>query len=427
MLNFETSQSLNFYRKILIFTLITVLSISCKTKSNNEELDKLSVTVVHDETETNFESLNVVESAFSNALKVYTLQIASAKQEGKIPRTLGSNGEIMWTDETFDWTEGFFPGSLWYLFEETEKEYFKNEAINFQELFLKHQFVTTNHDLGFIFNSSYGNGYRLTGSEEMRKVILNAANSLITRFNPVTGCIQSWDVSGTGGYSARGWLFPVIIDNMMNLELLFKATELSNDDTYKNIAISHIDTTLKNHFRDDYSSYHVVDYDPNTGEVRSRQTAQGLSDDSAWARGQAWGLYGFTMAYRFTNNALYLEHAEKIADFIIKHSPADGVPYWDYNASQNNSEPRDASAAAVTFSALIELDEYSLKDYRQFIDKLMQTLSSKSYTAEIGENGNFIIKHCVGSIPHQAEIDVPLNYADYYYLEGLLRYKSKFL
>jgi len=215
---------------------------------------------------------------------------------------------------------------------------------------------------------------------------------------------------------------------MMNLELLFEVSKLTGNDKYKKIAIAHANTTLKNHFREDYSSVHVVDYDSITGAVRSKQTAQGYSNESSWARGQAWGLYGYTVCYRYTKDPQYLDQAEKIADYIsnFKGTPDDGIPYWDYNAPNIPNELRDVSAAAVTLSALIELEGYSDVSNKAFIDKLMVSLSSNAYNSNVGENNNFILKHSVGSIPHNNEIDVPLNYADYYYLEALLRYKKMF-
>jgi hypothetical protein len=213
----------------------------------------------------------------------------------------------------------------------------------------------------------------------------------------------------------------------MNLELLFELTKITGNDTYKNVAIEHANTTLKNHFRKDDSSYHLVDYDQETGDVRSKETAQGYSNESSWARGQAWGLYGYTVCYRYTKDLRYLEQAEKIAKYIIENpnTPSDGIPYWDYNAENIPNEPRDVSAAAVTVSALIELENYSKNSYSSFTDKILTTLAGYEYTSKIDENNHFILKHSVGSIPHNAEIDVPLIYADYYYLEALIRLKAR--
>jgi len=359
------------------------------------------------------------------AEKQLSLLLKDAEKANKIPRTLNAEGEMHWTHNGFDWTEGFYPGSCWYLYELTKDTKWKNAAEKFQGLFEDHKFRTTNHDLGFVFNCSYGNGYRLTNNEAFKKVLITAGDSLMTRFNPAVGCIKSWDVD-KGWQATRGWKFPVIIDNMMNLELLFELTKLTGDEKYKKAAIAHADTTLKNHFRADDSSYHVIDYDPETGEVRNKHTAQGFAHESSWARGQAWGIYGYTVCYRYTKNKRYLEQAKKIAKYILdyKGTPEDGIPYWDYNAPNIPNEPRDVSAATVTVSALIELDGYTKESYLPAIDKIMNSLATDAYTAKFGENKNFVLKHSVGSIPHNNEIDVPLNYADYYYLEALLRYKQ---
>ena len=270
---------------------------------------------------------------------------------------------------------------------------------------------------------SYLNGYRLANKTEYKPVIIQAAKSLSTRFRPGAGVIQSWNTD-RGWQSQRGWSCPVIIDNMMNLELLFEATRLSGDSTFHNIAVSHANTTMKNHFRPDYSCYHVIDYNPETGEVLHKHTAQGYEHESDWARGQAWAIYGFTTCYRYTHDQRYLDQAEHIYNFIFngKNLPEDLIPYWDYDAPNIPNEPRDASAAACTASALYELETYVPgKGYKATADKIMESLASPAYRAEVGTNGNFILMHSVGSIPHGAEIDVPLNYADYYFLEALMR------
>jgi len=370
---------------------------------------------------------NTVENRLVAAEKQMRLLLEDAEKAAKIPRTISPDGKTHWTRPDFDWTQGFFPGSCWYLYQITKDEKWKEAAEKFQGLFEDHKHRTTNHDLGFVFNCSYGKGYKLTGNEVFKQVMITAGNSLITRFNPKVGCIKSWDVD-VGWQAKRGWKFPVIIDNMMNLELLFELTKLTGDPKYQNIAISHANITLKNHYRSDNSSYHMVDYDPKTGAVRSRQTAQGYAHESSWARGQAWGLYGYVLCYRYTKEKHYLDQAKKIANYIINHKerPADGIPYWDYHAANIPNEPRDVSAATIAVSALIELDGYTKEPYLPEIDRILSTLATDTYTAKPGENNNFILKHSVGSVPHGAEIDAPLNYADYYYIEALLRYKDAY-
>lgn len=394
------------YLKLSLLLVIPIIIASCMATSKQSEAPQ-------------------IEAQIEFANKQLSLLLKVAEEENNIPRTLDAEGNMHWIHENFDWTEGFYPGTNWYLYELTKDEKWKIAAEQFQAIFESHKNYTTNHDLGFVFNCSYGNGYRLTGNEKFKNVLITAGNSLITRFDPKVGCIKSWDVE-KGWQSTRGWKFPVIIDNMMNLELLFELSKLTGDSKYEQVAISHADTTLKNHFRKDNSSYHVIDYDPETGDVRNRHTAQGYAHESSWARGQAWGIYGYTVCYRYTKNPIYLKQAEKIADFIINYpgTPEDGIPYWDYNAPNIPNEPRDVSAAAVTVSALIELQAYSKESYLPAINKIMNSLASPEYTAKLGENKNFLLKHSVGSIPHNNEIDVPLNYADYYYLEALGRYKK---
>lgn len=338
------------------------------------------------------------------------------------PRTVLPDGST-WYVDVDDWCSGFFPGSLWYLGELTDDSDWNKRAAAYTETLDTVQYLTWHHDVGFMIGSSYLNGYRLAGHEQYVPVVVNAARSLATRFRPGAGVIQSWNVD-KGWQSERGWACPVIIDNMMNLEILFEATRFTGDSTYYNVAVSHANTTLANHFRADNSCYHVVDYDPETGDVRKRQTAQGYADESSWARGQAWALYGYTMCYRYTGDKRYLDHAVKVCDMIFSDPsmPDDLVPYWDYDAPGIPDEPRDASAAACTASALYELSTY-LPDggYKDLADKVMTSLASPAYRAAIGTNGHFLLMHSVGSIPHGHEIDVPINYADYYFLEALLR------
>jgi unsaturated chondroitin disaccharide hydrolase len=319
-----------------------------------------------------------------------------------------------------DWTSGFFPGELWYLYEYTNNNKWKTEAEKFTAGMEREKTNGGTHDMGFKINSSFGNGYRLTGDPHYREVIIQSAKTLATRFNSKVGSIRSWD------HHKEQWAYPVIIDNMMNLELLFEAAKLSGDRSLYNIAVSHANTTMKNHYRPDYSSYHVVDYDTATGHVRQKQTAQGYADGSAWARGQAWGLYGFTMCYRETKDNAYLNRAEHIAEFILHHPnlPADLVPYWDFNAPNIPNEPRDASAAAIMGSALYELSTYSNKAaYRKTADKIMKSLIDH-YRAKTGEDKGFLLLHSTGAKPAKSEVDVPIIYADYYYLEALLRIKK---
>ena len=362
---------------------------------------------------------NLIEETISFSANQYSLMIDKIEDSEKLlnPKSI-INGKMVYIPTT-EWTSGFFPGSLWYLYELTNDEKWKPLAIKYTEALDTIQYYTGNHDVGFMINCSYGSGLRLTGNEAYKKVIINAAKSLSTRFIPQAGIIQSWNAN-----KSKDWTCPVIIDNMMNLELLFEATKLSGDSTFRNIAITHANNTIKNHYRPDYSTWHVIDYNKSNGDVRHRNTHQGFSDESTWSRGQAWGVYGFIICYRETGNPIYLEQAIKSSDYILNHPnyPEDGIPYWDLSSTDIPNTYRDASAGAILASAFYELSTYSNhKDYKSIADNIINTLSSSDYLAELGTNGNFILMHSVGSLPHNSEVDVPLNYADYYYLEALKR------
>ena len=292
------------------------------------------------------------------------LQILADNIHGEdIPRSWNSvDGYCM--VEKKDWTSGFPAGTFWYLYELTGDEAWKETALRNTLKLDGIQFLTDTHDLGFMIFCSYGNAFRLTGDEKFKKIILQASDSLMLRFDPIVGCIKSWD------WSTR-WQFPVIIDNMINLEMLFWASQVTGDSKYRDVAMAHADTTLAHHFREDMSSYHVINYDPESGEVLEKATFQGYSDDSSWARGQAWGLYGYSMCYRETGDEKYLKASEEIANYIIKHLPDDWVSYWDFNDPKIPDTHRDAAAAAVIASALYELAMHADEsDYRDIADKI---------------------------------------------------------
>lgn len=360
-----------------------------------------------------------VDDNFDFAQKQTSFMLTELKDYLYNPRTINDDGSLK--SVTYkDWTCGFFPGCLWYIYEYTGNESWKKEAEKYTEYVFPAQYDSSTHDVGFKVYCSAGNGYRLTHNENYKKVLLQSAASLCSRFNPKVGCIRSWD------HHKEQWQFPVIIDNMMNLELLFWAAKESGDSSYYNIAVSHADKTMENHYRPDYSCYHVVGYDTTTGEAINHNTHQGYADESAWTRGQAWGLYGFTVCYRETNDNKYLNQAEHIAEYILDHKnyPDDSVVYWDFDAPDIKNQERDASAAAVMCSALYELSTYLPEKqvkYKAAADKILNSLSSRKYRAEVGENDGFLLMHSVGSKPGNSEIDVPLIYADYYFLEANLR------
>jgi len=365
----------------------------------------------------------IIDESLAFSAKQYTLMAEVMKNKPDLlPRTIDESGNLV-TSNSGWWTSGFFPGSLWYLYEYTKDEKFKDAAIQMTSRIEKEKDNTGTHDLGFMLYCSFGNGFRLTEDQSYKDVMLTGARSLSTRFRPNIGCIQSWG-------SRKGWQCPVIIDNMMNLEFLMWAFNQTGDSSFYKIAVTHSDTTIKNHFRPDFSTWHVVSYDTITGRVEAKQTAQGAADGSAWSRGQSWGLYGYTVMYRETGLQRYLDQAEHIADFLINHPnmPEDKIPYWDFNAPGIPETNRDASAGAIMASALIELSSYVGEEkktqYLEIAEKQIRSLSSPTYLAKEGENGNFILMHSVGSIPAKSEVDVPLTYADYYFIEALLRYKK---
>ncbi|MBF1534442.1 MAG: glycoside hydrolase family 88 protein [Prevotella salivae] len=369
---------------------------------------------------------NVINNDINFSTRQYSLMLQQIGREGKvrIPKTIDKLGRMVYIPID-DWCSGFFPGSLCYLYQLTNDKSWLLQSKRFTEALDSIQYLTWHHDVGFMIGSSYLNIYRLSPNKAYKKTIIQTAKSLCTRFRKKAGVIQSWNVD-RGWQSKRGWTCPVIIDNMMNLELLFEATRLSGDSTYWKVAVSHANKTLENQFRKDGSCYHVVDYDPNNGAVLHRQTAQGYADNSAWARGQAWAVYGYTVCYRYTHDRKYLDQAVKTLNFVMQNPnlPEDLIPYWDFDAPNIPNEPRDASSAACIASALYEMNNY-LPDngYTSLADRIIRSLSSPEYRAPLGKNGCFLLMHSVGSIPHNNEIDVPLNYADYYFLEALTRRK----
>ena len=348
--------------------------------------------------------------------------LAATTPVDSMPRHYDPQKKRSVNSDTKWWCSGFYPGSLWLIYEYTKDEAIRKEAENRLAILEKEKHYTGNHDLGFMMYCSFGNGYRITGNAAYKPTIDTSALSLITRYRPNIQSIQSWD-------SNDKLKCPVIIDNMMNLELLMWVAGHGGDPKLKDIAITHANSTLARHFRPDGSSFHVLDYDPSTNKLIRKLTWQGAADESAWSRGQSWGFYGFTMMYRFTKDKRYLEQAKKIAGFMFNHPnmPADLVPYWDFNAPGIPNAYRDASAAAINASALLELAQYvNKKEGKAYIakaEKIIRSLSSEKYRAQRGENGGYILMHSVGHLPANSKINTTLTYADYYFLEALLRYQ----
>ena len=435
--------------KLISLFAFAALALSCGPKQKEKAFEPIMDGPVAD----------IIKENVEHAEKQLAYLI-SASEEGdtlRIPSTFKAGAiEFVPTD---DWVSGFFAGTLWYMYELTGNEIYAEQAQKHTEILHEIQFLKWHHDVGFMVYDSYGNGLRLKNIPEYEQVLLNTAQSLSTRFRPAAGILQSWNTDNPAQWQAhRGWDCPVIIDNMMNLELLFKVTEMTGDETYRNIAISHADKTLENHYREDFSTYHVVDYNDVTGEVLHHNTAQGIADGSRWARGQAWSIYGFTVAYRFTGDEKYIQRAKDVANYLLVNEdnmPEDMVPLWDFdiveysndlpkdeflyknlkdkNLPKEYTEIRDASSAAIIASALYELFWYTKDEsYKTAADKMIASLSTEAYRAKVGENGGFLLMHSVGSLPHSLinieagrlndhNIDVPLNYADYYFLEALIR------
>lgn len=367
----------------------------------------------------------LIQDNFAFAAKQYQYLKANTP-DSVMPRSYVSATNTSVTSDTKWWCSGFYPGTLWYLYAYTKDENIRKEAEKRLGILEKEKYYTGNHDLGFMIYCSFGTAYKYTNNPAYKDVVTIAAKSLSTRYRPAIKSIQSWN-------SSARLSCPVIIDNMMNLELLHWVSDHGGDPVYKEIAVTHANTTIEHQFRPDNSSYHVVDWDLNTATVLKKITWQGAADSSAWSRGQTWGLYGYTLMYRFTKNPAYLNQAKKIAKFILSHPnlPADKVPYWDFDAPGIPSVPRDASSGAIMASALLELGQYtSGKEKTEYIktaETILMALSSEAYRAKLGQNGGFILMHSVGSLPHKSEVDAPLTYADYYFIEGLTRYKDWYL
>jgi unsaturated chondroitin disaccharide hydrolase len=364
-----------------------------------------------------------LESKIETQLKYSLSEIEKSQKrnpKGVSPRSMREDTLFMVPSK--DWTSGFYAGNLWYTYELTQNPFWKQKAIEFTAPIEKEKFDSTTHDLGFKLFCSFGNGNRIAPNKAYRDIIIQASYTLCSRFSPVVGSLKSWN------HSTDKWVFPVIIDNMMNLEMLFWAFKETNDSLFYKVAVSHANTTMKNHFRADGSSYHVIGYNPKNGEVLQKNTHQGYSHESSWARGQAWGLYGYSMCYRETGDIKYLKHAERIADFILNNPalPQDLIPYWDYNDPKIPNAPKDVSAAAITASALFELSTFvtpNSKKYRNVAELILKNIDAKHW-CKIGAKGGFLLDNSTGHLPGNHEINVPIVYADYYYLEALLRSKS---
>ena len=371
------------------------------------------------------------ESVYINSLQYAEKQLKKSVHEltnlTQYPRKNKKDGS--WeTATSYYWVSGFFPGCLWYMYEWTSDPDWEDWARKWSAGLEEEKYDTTNHDLGFKIFCSFGNGYRLTKDSIYKEIILQASESLASRYNAKVGCIKSWNWNKDRVLEnnwKEDYKFPVIIDNMMNLELLFWASKNGGKKEWYDMAFNHALKTRENHIRTNGTTYHIVQYDSATGEVKRRHTHQGYSDESTWSRGQAWGIYGFTMTYRETKDARFLETAQNLANYFINNLPEDYIPYWDFNAPNIPDEEKDSSAGAIAASGLLELSKLSLdlelkKKYREIALNMLKSLSSSEYLSK-GTNNRAILLHGVGGRPMNNEVDVSLIYGDYYFIEGLLR------
>lgn len=343
------------------------------------------------------------------------------------PRNIGAE-ESEWNLRSVatqeEWCAGFWPGILWNACgDSTADKAWTSKVEKYARGFterLEYQAYSPvyDHDLGFIMIGSYMNGWKHTGDTRYKEVLLAATDTLATLYNPKVGTLLSWprNVGMFGGHNT-------IIDNMINLELLFWAARNGGDTRLKDIAVSHADTTMAYHFRPDFTSYHVAVYDTLTGKHLYNCTHQGYADSTMWARGQAWAIYGYTMVYRETGERKYLDFARKVTDVYLDRLPVDGIPWWDFSAPHSAPAYRDASAAAIVASALIDLAAFVEKDdSARYMDSallMLQSLSSETYQSRTAKPS--FLQHCVGNLPAGSEIDASINYADYYYIEALCK------
>jgi len=392
------------YKFILgIACFIFYLTIACSTSYEDKYLD--------------------TDKLMEIALTKYHRTLTNLKDTPLLPRAIPP-GEKQWiTTDIYSWTSGFFPGILWFFYNYTGSQQWHDAARKWT-LYLDpvKKMRKKNHDLGFMVYNSFGKGYHLTGDLYFRQVLMEVADSISSLYNPNVGTMISWP----GGNKELGTSHNTIIDNMMNLELLFWAANHFNNTRYYHIAVSHANTTLQNHFKNDGFAYHVVLYDSITGDFIDGTTYQGFNKNSSWSRGQAWAIYGFSMVYRETGKIKFLEQAEDLATLFINNLPPDHVPYWDFQAPGIPDEPRDVSAAAIAASAFIELSGLTKNPQMKTLlhDEALKILRSLTKNYMAPDEVDALLLHSVGSKPHNSEVNYALIYADYYFIEALLREKK---
>ncbi|MCF0185170.1 MAG: glycoside hydrolase family 88 protein [Bacteroidaceae bacterium] len=394
---------------VIVLTVMLLNTMACKSANEITSFDVDSL-------------LNDCHHKVSDALASFADSIGNYDCS-QAPRSIAP-GDAMWSKRPVvaeEWCSGFWPGILWMDYMISGDENVAKAAEAYTNAIGKIvKSPVYDHDLGFLVMCSYGKGLLMNNNEEYKQIMLNAADSLSTLYNPNVGTICSWPRNKQmfGGHNT-------IMDNMINLELLFWAAKNGGGNNLYEIAINHADQTMKNGFRDDGTSCHVAVYNENSGKLIRTCTHQGYSDDSMWARGQAWAIYGYTMVYRETHDKKYLDFVQKVADAYLTHLPYDCVPYWDFNDPSIPKCSRDASAAAIVASALFELEGYVAPEIGDRYDhearEMMRSLSSDAYWSS---NTQAFLNHSTGNFPAGSEIDYSIVYADYYYLEALLRMRD---
>lgn len=370
----------------------------------------------------------VTQQELEQAVKCSILQTKKAiEMLGEKFKGCNSENNFYEATENTDWTEGFYTGEIWMAYEQTGEDVFKEVALKQVTNFLdriERRITVDHHDMGFLYSLSCVAAYKLVGSEEGKKAALLAADNLISRFQEVGGFIQAWGELGAEDN------YRLIIDCLLNLPLLYWATEVTGDEKYATVAKKHITTALKVVMRPDYSTYHTYFFNKETGEPTYGVTFQGNRDGSVWARGQAWGIYGIALSYKYTRNPEYVETFKKITDYFINDLPQDLVPFWDFDFTDGSTEPRDSSSAAIAVCGMLEMAKYLPEEdaayYTSIAKKILKSLIDH-YAAKEGDVSNGQLLH--GTYARDSEhngctnrgVDECNTWGDYYYCEALIR------
>ncbi len=325
------------------------------------------------------------------------------------------------------WTTGFWAGEIWLAYEYTKDDRLKNAGEIQIDSFLdriNNKIAVDHHDMGFLYSPSCVAGYKLIGSEKGKEAAIKAADQLISRYHPVGGFIQAW------GAMDAPENHRLIIDCLLNLPLLYWASEETGEAKYKEIAEKHIHTTIKNVIREDYSTWHTFFFNMETGEPDHGETCQGYRDGSAWARGQSWGIYGMALAYKYTKRKEYIEIFKHVTEYFLTHLPKDLVPYWDLEFTDDSSEPKDSSSASIVVCGMLEmskyLDEEDANYYREVARQIMKSLID-NYAVKDMKNSNGLVLHSTYSkrSPYNTcnhyGVDECNSWGDYFYMEALTR------